>query len=90
MVAGCALFGLGMAGWMLPLSVLRSATPPEQVAWRTALYRVGVDGGLFLGPSLSGVLGERAGGVLPAFAAATLAVLAVLLWRRPEPRDAAR
>ncbi len=87
MVAGCALFGLGMAGWMLPLSVLRTATPPEQVAWRTALYRVGVDAGLFLGPSLSGVLVGRAAGALPALAAATLAVLGVLLWRHPEARE---
>jgi hypothetical protein len=44
-VAGYALFGLGMAGWMLPLSVLRRETPPEHVAWRTALLRL-VDGGL--------------------------------------------
>jgi MFS family permease len=85
MLAGCALFGLGMAGWMLPLSVLRSVTPPTEVAWRTALYRVGVDGGLFLGPSVSGLLVERAGGLLPALTAAALAVLAVLVWRWPAP-----
>jgi MFS family permease len=90
MVAGCALFGLGMAGWMLPLSVLRTATPPEQLAWRTALYRVGVDAGLFLGPSVSGLLVERAAGALPGLAAATLAVLSVLLWRQGEPRGRGR
>src|SRR5207247_2275072 len=56
-VVGCALFGLSMAGWMLPLSVLRRETPPEHVAWRTGLYRVCVDGGIFLGPFLSGALG---------------------------------
>src|SRR6058998_1485227 len=38
--AGCALYGLGMAGWMLPLGVLRRETPQEHVAWRTGLYRV--------------------------------------------------
>ncbi len=48
-----------MAGWMLPLAVLRRETPPERVAWRTAVYRVGVDGGLFLGPFLAGLLGEH-------------------------------
>lgn len=65
-VAGCVLFGLAMAGWMLPLGLLRAGTPPSQVAWRTALYRVFVDGGLFLGPFLSGVLAARGGGLLPA------------------------
>ena len=58
-VAGGALFGLGMAGWMLPLGVLRRETPPALVAWRTALYRVGVDGGLFLGPVLGGLVANR-------------------------------
>ena len=42
-VAGCVLFGLAMAGWMLPLGLLRAGTPASQVAWRTALYRVFVD-----------------------------------------------
>jgi len=58
-VAGAALFGLGMAGWMIPLSVLRRETPPALVAWRTALYRVGVDGGIFVGPFLGGLFGAR-------------------------------
>ena len=56
---GAALFGLAMAGWMIPLSVLRRETPPALVAWRTALYRVGVDGGLFAGPFLGGLFGSR-------------------------------
>lgn len=47
------LFGVGMAGWTLPLSVLRRETAPAEVGWRTALYRVGVDGGIFLGPPCS-------------------------------------
>jgi MFS family permease len=63
-LAGCALFGLGMAGWMLPLSLLRQETPAALVAWRTAVYRVAVDGGLFLGPFASGLLGEQRVGVL--------------------------
>jgi MFS family permease len=81
-VAGCALFGLGMAGWMLPLSVLRRETPPERVAWRTALYRVSVDGGMFLGPFLAGLLGARHAGVLAGAAAAALAATGALLLAR--------
>ncbi len=68
---GAALFGLAMAGWMIPLSVLRRETPPALVAWRTALYRVGVDGGIFVGPFLGGLFGGRF------LAAAALALLVV-------------
>ena len=82
MVGGCALFGLSMAGWMLPLGLLRTVTPPAQVAWRTALYRVGVDGGMFLGPFLSGLLVTRYPAVLPAVLAVTLVLVAGLLLRR--------
>jgi MFS family permease len=78
-IVGCALFGLSMAGWMLPLSVLRGETPADQISWRTGLYRVCVDGGLFLGPFLSGLLGMRLAGVLPAAWTAALAVIALLL-----------
>ncbi len=56
LVIGCALFGLGMSAWTLPLSVLRGETPPERIGWRTGFYRVGVDGGMFLGPFVSGLL----------------------------------
>jgi MFS family permease len=56
---GAVIFGLGMAGWMIPLSVLRRATPPSRVAWRTAVYRVFVDGGLFLGPFVGGLVANR-------------------------------
>lgn len=82
MVGGCALFGLSMAGWMLPLGLLRTVTPPAQVAWRTALYRVGVDGGMFLGPFLSGLLVGRYPAVLPAVLTVALVVVAVFLLRR--------
>ena len=58
-VAGCVLFGVGLAAWMLPLGLINRDSPPSRVAWRTALYRVGVDSGVFLGPVLSGVLAER-------------------------------
>ena len=69
LVVGCALFGLGMAGWMLPLGVIREHTDVARLGWRTGVYRVGVDGAIFLGPLICGVLGEahtpdlhRAGG----------------------------
>lgn len=81
-VAGCALFGLSMAGWMLPLSVLRRETASEQISWRTGLYRVCVDAGLFLGPFLSGLLGMHLAGFLPALWTAALAVTALLLLTR--------
>jgi MFS family permease len=79
MTVGCALFGLGMAAWMLPLSILRSVTPPAQVAWRTALYRVCVDGGMFAGPVVSGLLGTRHAGVLPGVLTVVLATVGVAL-----------
>jgi len=57
LVIGCALFGLGMAGWMLPLGVIREHTDVTRLGWRTGVYRVGVDGAIFLGPLICGVLG---------------------------------
>jgi MFS family permease len=85
-VAGCMLFGLAMAGWMLPLGLLRAGTPASQVAWRTAVYRVFVDGGLFLGPFLSGVLAARYGQILPGALVVALLGLgaAMLVLRRGE------
>lgn len=44
---------------MLSVGLINRDSPPSQVAWRTALYRVGVGSGVFLGPVLSGVLAER-------------------------------
>jgi MFS family permease len=88
-VGGCALFGLSMAGWMLPVGILRSATPPAQVAWRTAVYRVFVDGGMFLGPFLSGLLTARHAGVLPGVLVMVLAAagVALLVGARPTARS---
>lgn len=83
MVAGCALFGIGMAGWTMPLALLRAETPAEQIGWRTALYRVGVDGGIFLGPVLAGLLAARAPALLPTAGAVALLVIGVLVLRRP-------
>lgn len=72
---GCALFGFSMAGWMLPLGILRAVTPPAQVAWRTALYRVSVDGGMFAGPVVAGLLGARHAGILPGVMMVVLAAV---------------
>jgi len=81
-IVGCTLFGLSMSGWMLPLSLLRGETEPERIAWRTGLYRVCVDGGIFLGPFVSGILGLRLAGILPAISTAALALTALLLLTR--------
>jgi uncharacterized membrane protein len=57
-------------------------TPPAQVAWRTALYRVSVDGGMFAGPFVSGLLGAERAGVLPGVMMAVLATVGVALLAR--------
>ena len=58
-VAGCACFGFGLAGWMLPVGVIREHTRAEHLASRMGLYRVGVDAAMFFGPFASGLLGEE-------------------------------
>jgi predicted MFS family arabinose efflux permease len=77
-VAGAALFGFSMAGWMLPLGVLKRETAPERIAWRTGLYRVCVDGGIFAGPFLGGLLGAELAPNLGAVWAGALALAGVL------------
>jgi MFS family permease len=76
---GCALAGLGMAGWMLPLGVLRQESAPEQIGWGAAVYRVGVDGGMFLGPFLAGLLGAERATALPLLLALVLAAISAAL-----------
>jgi predicted MFS family arabinose efflux permease len=85
-VAGCVVFGLSMAGWMLPVGLLRAATPAAQVAWQTAVFRVFVDGGMFLGPFVSGLLGTAHARVLPAALAAALLVVGISLLARAPRR----
>ena len=58
-VAGCACFGFGLAGWMLPVGIIREHTRPGALAWRMGQYRVGVDAAMFFGPFASGLLGEE-------------------------------
>lgn len=74
-VAGSVLLGLGLAGWTLPLALIREAAP-ERAPRRTAVYRVAVDTGTFLGPLLAGILGETHAGVLGGITVTLLAVVA--------------
>jgi len=79
---GCVLFGASLAGWMLPISVLNREGSHGSVAWRTALYRVAVDTGVFLGPVISGLLLSRSMlWIVGASLAALLAVLGAMLLR---------
>jgi MFS family permease len=82
---GCASFGLGLGGWMLPLGVIREHTPVSRLAWRTGLYRVGVDSAIFLGPLVAGVLeggGQRV--FLAVIGGGALLLGARFIWR-PSP-----
>jgi predicted MFS family arabinose efflux permease len=84
-ILGCVMFGIGLAAWMLPVSLVNQEADPGSVAWRTALYRVAVDFGIFLGPVLSGfLLGRSLLGAVGVGVAAMLSALgiALLLWRR--------
>jgi hypothetical protein len=51
--------------------------------WRVALYRVSVDGGMLLGPVLTGLLTARHTGVLPAALIVVMVTLATALLARP-------
>jgi MFS family permease len=79
---GCVCLGLALAGWMLPLGVIREHTPVARLAWTTGLYRVGVDGASFLGPFICGFLSPAGETVfLSAIGVTGLALGARLLWR---------
>ncbi len=77
-ILGCALLGIGLAGWMLPVSLLNQGGTSRAVSWRTALYRTGVDTGVFLGPVLSGLLTQH--DMLWMLTASTSIALMVLGW----------
>jgi MFS family permease len=80
---GCACLGLGLAGWMLPLGVIREHTPVRRLAWRTGLYRVGVDSAIFMGPLVAGLVGSVGESVFLAMVGgAALALGARLMWRQ--------
>ena len=59
------------------------------LAWRTGLYRVGMDSAVFLGPVVSGLLGERLAGFFVALVGAGALVVAGRLTFRPLPRRVA-
>jgi len=80
---GCACLGLGLAGWMLPLGVIRHHTPAAQLGWRTGLYQVGVDAAIFLGPLVTGLLGRGGESVFLALAGAVALALGARLMTRP-------
>ncbi len=82
MAVGCALFGLGMAGWMLPLGVIREHTDVTRLGWWTGVYRVGVDGAIFLGPLICGVLGEAYTPIFIVLVGVAAFAIAVRLGRR--------
>jgi MFS family permease len=86
-IVGCALFGMGLAGWMLPVSLINHDAPVHAVSWRTALYRTGVDGGVFLGPVLSGLFIQyNLLWVLTTTTVLSLLLLSVSLYRLPQHR----
>ncbi len=86
-IAGCALLGIGLAGWMLPVSLINRDGASHSVSWRTALYRTGVDAGVFLGPVLSGLLAQYDMlWLLTATTSIALVVLGTLLYRLPARR----
>jgi MFS family permease len=77
-VTGSALLGLGMAGWVFPLAMIREHTEAHVFPRRTGFYRVGVDAAAFLGPLLCGLIGEAHTGL---FAAAVGAVALAAAFR---------
>jgi MFS family permease len=89
-VAGCACFGFGLAGWMLPVGVIREHTRAEHLAWRMGLYRVGVDAAMFLGPFASGLLGEENAGMFVTAVGALALVVGGHLLLGPSGRRARR
>jgi MFS family permease len=81
-VAGCVLLGIGMAGWMFPLGIIREHTEGQLFAWRTGLYRVGVDAAAFLGPVVCGLIGEAHTGLFVSAVGAGALAVSIRLGRR--------
>jgi MFS family permease len=79
-VAGCVAFGLGLAGWMLPLGVVREHTPAGAAGWWTGAYRFCVDAAIFVGPVVCGALGERGAGTFVSGVGVACLALAGWLW----------
>jgi len=75
---GCVLLGVAIAGWMLPLAIIRRMSTTG-LARRTTLYRIAGDSGMFLGPFIPGLLGEALMGVMAGANALLLALVAAWL-----------
>jgi len=73
------LLGRVLMGGGHTLSMLAGITPPGQVAWRVALYRVSIDGEMFLGPVLASLPSAHHAGALPAALIVVMVSLAVTL-----------
>jgi len=81
-VAGSALFGMGMAGWMLPMGLIREHIGLRSLAWWTGLYRVGLDAAAFLGPLICGLMGEaHTAAFIAPIGLASIAAGGRLVWR---------
>jgi hypothetical protein len=66
---------------MLPLGVIREHTDVARLGWRTGAYRVGVDGAIFLGPLICGVLGPAQTPLFIALVGVAAFAIAVRVWR---------
>jgi len=60
-VAGSILLGVALASWMLPISLVNQGVSADKVAWRTGVYRLCVDSGVFLGPLAAGLIVSLSG-----------------------------
>ncbi len=82
-VAGAVLLGVMLASWMLPISLVNRGVSADKVAWRTGVYRLCVDSGVFLGPLAAGLIVSLAGPwLIGLLCALLLAIIAASLLRR--------
>jgi len=82
-VAGAILLGVALASWMLPISLVNRGVSAEKVAWRTGVYRLCVDSGVFLGPLAAGLIVSLVGPWLVGLLCALLlAIVGASLLRR--------
>lgn len=84
-VGSSILLGIALAAWMLPIGLVHQDIAPDRIAWRTGVYRLGVDGGVFLGPIAAGLLSEAWGAGAVGFICALMLStvgLGLLRWKR--------
>lgn len=84
-VAGAILLGVVLASWMLPISLVNRGVSADKVAWRTGVYRLCVDSGVFLGPLAAGLIVSLVGPwLIGLLCALLLAIVAASLLRRED------